>query len=180
MPAQLKTLLSKRLRLDTLIEAYFEHARIHAPASFEWYERFVRSFSDRWPKVQVGALIPYHLITWLDENYEAQQKATRHGAISAVKRPFNWAIEMGLLKENPFAKAKKPRMPRRQRLLAPTEKAILLSNVADTEFRHVLTALNESGARPQDVVRVEASMIDWEKGIWQLPEHKAEHATGRP
>jgi len=60
-------------------------------------------------------LKPFHVSRWLDSHPDWQ--GCRWGAITAVKRAFNWADDEGLIAASPIKKVKKPTMRRRERFI---------------------------------------------------------------
>ncbi len=55
-----------------------------------------------------------------------------------------------------------------------------LMEAAPAYLRDVLFALRESGARPCEVLTVEAKDFHAEAGLWVLHKHKTAHKTGKP
>src|SRR5262249_24056738 len=130
-------------------------------------------------ELRVSELKPFHVTKWLDSH--SGWKTARRGAIVGVKRAFNWAVAEELLAENqnPVKRIRKPRMPRRERLLTADEQTAIYGTASDEAFRQFLTALRESGARPGEVSRVTAEMVDLEAGTWTFSDHTTKSKTGR-
>src|SRR5262249_20033493 len=71
-------------------------------------------------------------------------------SVQAVQRPYNWAVEMGLLRSNPVRGVKKPDLGQRRRVLSAAEQERLLA-AADKHFCPFLLAMLHTIVRPQEV-----------------------------
>ena len=70
----------------------------------------------------------------------------------SVKRPFNWAVECGLIRENPFRKVRLPECATRHRPITDVEHlAILGAAGAETRLGEVFRFLWFTGCRPVEV-----------------------------
>jgi hypothetical protein len=61
---------------------------------------FLQSFCDRWPKLTVEQLRPYHLQQWMTK--DSWSPTTRWTAGSQIMAVLNWAAEARLIPENPL------------------------------------------------------------------------------
>lgn len=172
--------------LDTVAELFEEFykwsLRNLGESSSDWYYRFLKSFSE-----SIGGNTPYihvkkhHVTQWLEEN-KGWGQSSRRGAITAIKRAFNWCVEEQYIPMSPVAGIKRPKPQYRVVVLTPEQKAAIKSKAIGPSFKMFLTALEETGARPQEVRTVEARHVDLEKGTWTFPanEHKTGRRTGKP
>jgi integrase len=166
------------LTVELAADLFLEHSRReHTPGTFEQHRIKLQSLCDSCGKVKASDLRPSHVSKWLVEKGWAD--ATRRGAITSVKAALNWCVREGLLAENPIARLERPKMTRRTRTLSPTERATVADAATDDAFRDLLIALAETGARPGELARLEASMIDWGAGMATMP-GKTSRKTGRP
>jgi integrase len=121
-------------------------------------------------------LKPFHVTRWLDSH--PAWKGTRWGAVTAVKRAFNWSADEGLIAANPVKKVKKPPMRTRERFVTPEERRKILANYPEGDpFRDFLFALEETGCRPGEVGMVTAEHVNFDLGVWVLDDHKTESKT---
>jgi integrase len=106
---------------------------------------------------------------------------TENHVKSRIVALFNWGVEQGFIASNPVKGIKKPRAKSRGccTLISQDEHETLLA-AAPEYLRDVLHALHETGARPCEVLTVEARDFDADRGVWVLHKHKSEHATGKP
>jgi hypothetical protein len=124
-----------------------------------FYEQklYLQEFCKDYGPRLIGKCIPYHLVTWVDDHPEWKSAWTRAYAIRSVKRPFNWAVEMGLIEKNPFAKVKLPRCTTRHRPITEEEYRVLLEAAwPETRLGEVFRFLWFTGCRP-----IEAQSTRW-------------------
>jgi integrase len=75
-------------------------------------------------------------------------------SVQAAQRLYNWAVEMGLLAENPIRSVEKPDLGQRERVLTPEELDALPTST-DRHFRPFLLAMLHTIARPQEIRAVQ-------------------------
>ena len=155
--------------------------RHHKPATYQWHRHFLQTFLD-WIPAELGVdqLKPFHVTGWLDHNTQWGVSG-RRGAITALKRAFQWATDQGYLPHSPVRMIRKPQGKRRETLLTAEQRQLVLAEAADQAFRDFLILLQETGARPGEVRTVEARHFDEAKGVWIFPpsEHKTGARTGQ-
>jgi integrase len=94
---------------------------------------------------------------------------TINHAVIALKRAWNWAIEMELLPgKNPFAKLGLLHTEGRQRTATEGEFQALMAHATDQHFRDVLTAYRFSPSRPKYIRILTWSMVDWDNHQWVI------------
>jgi integrase len=174
------TAVSSDTRVVAVLDLFLEHSQKHNSArTYEWYRSFLRDFAQRYGVLRVEDLKPFHVSRWLDSHPDWD--GTRRGAITAVKRAFNWAADEGLIPANPLKKVRKPPARARERFLTAEERQQIFDNYCEGDcFRDFLFALEHTGCRPGEVAAVTAEHVDLRTGVWVLDEHKTEHATGEP
>lgn len=165
-------------RVIAILDLFLDYSRRHnAARTYEWYKDFLQDFSDRYGLLTVEDLRPFHVTRWADAHPDWQ--GARWGAITAVKRAFNWAVDEGLIAANPVKKVKKPIMRRRERFITPEERRKIFDYYPEGDcFRDFLFALEHTGCRPGEVSAVTAAAVDLRTGVWVLSEHKTEEKTG--
>lgn len=164
-----------------LFDLFLDHAQKHtAPRTYEWYRDFLQDFLLTRGKLLVAELKPFHVSKWLDSH--TWEDGTRRGAITAVKRVLNWAVDEGYLKDSPLKRLKKPEKTSRTRLLTDAERAAIRAGYKPGDpWLDFLTALEESGARPGEVARVTAAQVDLDTGVWDFGlKHKTGKKTKKP
>jgi integrase len=162
----------------TTLDLFLEHAHLHnAPRTYEWYRSFLQDISNRCGSLRVEVLKPFRVNRWLDSH--ADWDTARWGAITAVKRAFNWVVYEGLIANSPVKKVKKPPMPARDRFLTTEERGMIRDNYRDGDpFREFLFAMEQTGSRPGEVALVTADHVDLNHGVWVFEEHKTRSKTG--
>ena len=103
------------------------------------------------------------------------------GAIVAMQRAFHWAAKAGKLGslKSPLAGMEKPQQGRRELVVTPEEFGSILAAAGDEEFRDLLTAAWETGARPNELFTVEASYFDKQGGRWVFPIRRSKGKKAR-
>lgn len=165
-----------KLTVAELGEHFLNHSKTNNdPKTYEFYCYFVVPFVQRFGAATAKNFLPLTFTKWLDEH--KGWKGARRNAIIAVKRMFNFGTENRLLPDNPLRTVKRPPKKRRNRILDPKERTLLLSAIRDTFFREYCFALLETGARPMEVARVTAAQVSRDGTRWIFDEHKTD-ATG--
>lgn len=157
---------------------FADHCERHTKSTtYEWYRQYLESFAKSIPRdLTVGALKPFHVTQWLDRHAKWKSN-TQRGAVAALKRAFQWAIDEGYIDRSPVASVRKAPAERRETILSADQRKLILAEVSDDQFRDFLTLMMETGARPQEIRILEARHVDVENGVWVLPPN--EHKTGR-
>ncbi len=140
-----------------------------APRTYDWYRRHAQIFLNFIPAdLLTGQLTPNHF-TQLFAQHPRWSGTTRHGMCRAIQRAFNWAEEQRLVERSPIAKMKKPKCKARDVVITPAEFDHLLELGKGEHFKELLITAWETGARPQELTRVEARHIDLMHGRWVFP-----------
>lgn len=110
---------------------------------------------------------------------DSWNQTTRYHVLCRITAGFNWAVGEDLIPANPIRGLKKPQARRRGAEVVMSDPDFdRLYAAAPGYLRDVLTALRESGARPGEVLRVEAKDFDAASATWALAQHKTAHSTG--
>jgi integrase len=108
-------------------------------------------------------------------------QTTEHHARSRLVAVLRWAVKNRLIESNPLAGLWRPPALSRGADIVPAEDATKkLLEAAPEYLRNVLLTLQQTGARPCEVLTVTAADFDAAAGVWILKEHKTAHKTGRP
>ena len=150
-----------------ILDAFLDSVQKHkAKRTYKWYADFAQSFLDHAPKgLTVGQLKPYHVQQWVDSK-DTWSDSTRKGAITTVKTALRWACKQGYIDSSPIAYMEKPSAGRREVIIPHEHYDKMLANTKDECFRDVLTVAWEIGARPQELLGVEARHVDLERQCW--------------
>lgn len=147
-----------------------------SPLTLEGYDRFLAPAVAAFGKTPVAALKAKHVQEWLDGE-PTWNDTTRNNAITAVKACLNWARKMGHVDENPLRDMEKPRAGVTADDLTVDKALKILAAVTDRPFKDYLVVLWETGARPGEVMRVEAAHLDAANGAIVM-ESKTTRRTG--
>lgn len=135
-----------------------------------WYRSFLRDFGARHPNLAAADVTEDVVRKWLSaERRRPWGRSTRRHAIANLKRSLNWAVDAKLIAANPIARMKRPSSVARERVLTPEERAYILSLFPEGDpFRDFLVAMQESGARPGEVMKVTAADVDLDAATWTV------------
>lgn len=147
-----------------IFERYLGWCQKHREArTYDWYRDHIQGFIDFKPEagsLPVAELRPYHVIEWADSHGEDWSPTYRRGAIVAIQRPFNWAVELGYIAASPIKTIPKPQPQRRDNPITPDDFAVLLDYYPQGDtFRDLLLFAWHSGCRPQEARHLEARHV---------------------
>lgn len=165
--------------LGDLLAEFLEWVKKHRkPDTFTWYALYVNSFGQFVGSRPAGSVKVRDAEKWLDKN--DWKPTARCCAIRAIKRAFNWAVEMEYLDASPIRKLKRGKPKRRERIISAAEWNQLLAAVPDEAFRDLLEFARQTGARPQEIRAIEHRHLDLANGLIVLPASEAKGERPRP
>lgn len=161
--------------LDAFVAWSYEN---RAKTTGDAYRHYAQSFSDKFGAYRANQLDPGHVTEWLEEhpNWNA---STKHAAITAILRAFNWAIKNTALKHNPIHGIEKPTPNTRTRVVTSDEFDTILANVLDQPFSDLLIVSWDAGTRPQEIKILEARHIQFDKRRAIIPAAEAKKGIQR-
>lgn len=167
------------LTIRAVIEMYLAHTeRDHSPRSFYGRKLSLDAFASHCGSMLVSDAKPYHLRLWIDSHKEWRSDWTRRREASNVRVCFNWALNLGLIEDNPFKGVTCPQGERGEPM-EPWEFAAMLRASAPL-FRRVLIFLRFSGARPGEMAAAEWRHFDPRRACIELDRHKTAKKTRKP
>lgn len=167
----------------SVIEAFLEYTiRRDAPRTYYERMKYLQAFAEACGWRRIDACKPYHLTRWIDSHPTWVSDWTRSYAVRAVKRPFNWACNQGLIARNPFGPVSQryggPRRPMTQeeftriiRALGPVRVCTPASRTARIRFLEAFLFLWLSGARPSEARLLKWIDIDFDRCQIVLQQH---------
>jgi integrase len=166
-------------RVADIVEAFLRHSRIHyAPDTSRIHRYYCQLFAEACGQVQARELRPYHISRWVDKKREAEEwgESTVFNAKRIAFRVCNWAVEEGLLTDNPLKGMKRPKPSPRQRAMTEEEFELLYQH-AGGPFRDFLLALHGTGARPIELRQLKWTQVHEDRLI--LEKGKTSKKTGK-
>jgi integrase/recombinase XerD len=151
------------------------------PETRDWYRRFLQDFKDHFPALRVSQVTETHVRKWLNVPRKRTWGAsTQRSAITILKRALNWAFKDRRIPVNPIQHMKRPPTQRREKILTSEERGHILDFYPEGDpFRDFLIAMQESGARPGEIMRLMAADVNLGEGTATLTEHKTRGTTGK-
>ncbi len=146
-----------------------------AEGTFVWYKDRLQSFCrslDNLETLTVSELKPFHVEQWADA-HKSWGDSQRRGAIGAVQSAFRWAEKRGHIPQSPIRHVEKPEAGKREEVIATEEYRKLLTRYEGDPFADVLEFAWETGARPQELVRVEARHVNLKRERIDIPRKEA-------
>ena len=128
-----------------------------APRTYAWYRENLQRLVSKLPKgMKIAELKPFHVTRAMLDHWGNN---TKHDFIGAAKRAFNWAVDEELIDRSPIARMKKPAREAREMAVAPVEYAEVMAAIKGAEFRALIEVAWETGARVQELRKVEARYV---------------------
>jgi integrase len=149
----------------TLVDEFLSWCQKHREArTYDWYKERCQSFINTIaPTMTAYELKPFHVQRWVDGK-DTWSSGMKRGAIMAIQRAFNWAVKLGYIDKSPIARMEKPTAGRRELVITPEFYASILKHVRDEPFRNLITVAWETGARPQELLVIQARHLDLAAG----------------
>jgi integrase len=166
------------ITLFSLFDEFLEWTKSQrAIATYEWYIDRIQAFVKYLKTDRPAAnLRPYHVIQWVGK-YPHWSSTHQRNSIQAIKRPYRWGHRMGFLNSNPIEYLEKPSAGRREQTITDEEYKLILNKLPSEQFRNLITAAWETGARPQELLRVEMRHVDLDNSRWIFPPQEAKVRT---
>jgi integrase len=145
-----------------VIDAYLDWTRKNRePLTYDWYRERLQLFADSIPEdLTVAGLKPYHVTREMDRH--SWTNNGKHNFARAVQRAFNWAEKQGLVDRSPVRHVEKPAMEARELAISPAVYAEVMNAVTEPRFRELIELAWETGARPEELRKMEARFFDAE------------------
>lgn len=168
------------MRIDELIDRFHAWCERHrSPATCEFYRSRLKLFRSTLGCREFATLTPLEIDEYLALADAGKSDSTKHHNAVVLERLQKFALDHKLLDRPVFGKLEKPRVGQRDRLPTPDETAAILSR-SSPEFRLILSALRQCGARPGELCRATIADIDRGANSIVLREHKTARKTGKP
>ena len=175
-PGALKTAArvqySERL-FPTVAEDFIErHAKRKTKTWRETERLLKREFVPIWRHRLIHDITKQDVNRVLDGIVERGAPVGANGALAAIRKLFNWAIERGYVRASPCAGTQRPsKVSSRERVLTPKELiAVWRAAVAyPYPFGPVVQLLILTVQRRGEVIGMRWSELDLEQGLWTIP-----------
>lgn len=157
-----------------ILDEFLDWADKHkAPRTYGWYKENIQRFIDRIPPgLTVAELKPFH-VTRAMADFAHWANNTKADFIGAVKRALNWAADEELIDRSPLARLKKPAREAREMAVSPAEYRTIIEAVREPAFLDLIELSWETGARPQELRKIEARYYDSGSGRIVFPPKQA-------
>ncbi|MGD0652742.1 MAG: tyrosine-type recombinase/integrase [Thermoguttaceae bacterium] len=173
-----------------LLDRFLDHHKSKsADATFQFYVNALDSFAHYiGPKLRISDLKPFHVYDWIDRNHKSVKRATSKGTVDtgkptsdnyrrnlirAVKAAFRWAEHREHIDRSPIRHVELPTARAREVYLTPEQWEKLVAEVSKSRdggsLLDLITAMKETGCRPQEARRVEARHFDQDGRCWIFP-----------
>jgi integrase len=164
-----------------LFELYFEWVSSNRETkTIQSVEFLVKPFAEFTRGKPASEIAPHDIQRWFKVGKSKLGPGTKARAIETISSVYNWGIKSRIVRENPIKNMPKPTKPKRERIITDKEREKLHSLIKDESFKNLFIAMEETGARPEEVVELEAKDIHWGRGIWIIQNHKTKSKTGKP
>jgi len=163
------------LTVAALLDQFLGWSQQHSKVgTYKIYRERFQKFLDQTGKGSrpAEALSGADLQAWVSLN-PAWSPTTIRGRITVIQRAFVWAVKQGLLKYSPVQHVEKPSAGRRENVIDLATYEKMFSLIKGEHFKTLITLAWETGARPQELMRVEARHVNMEAGYWMIPPSEA-------
>lgn len=158
--------------LASIIDAFLDWVSNHrSPDTFEWYRFRLQRFVNRYPRLTVSDLKPFHVQEWAD-SYQLSKTSVRN-YMRAIKRCVKWANQFGHLSENPIAHLEVPSADHKEVFISPDDYQKFRDSITHESFDDLVVVTTESGCRPQESLHVEARHVDLKHQRWVFPKSES-------
>ena len=156
--------------LIAIIDLFLDWCEKHRAAeTYEWYRSRLQDFVQTIPPtLRVNELKPHHVTTWMD-SHASWKTGSKRNACRSIKRAMKWALEEGLIEQNPIAHLKKRKGGKRELVISEEHFQNLLTHTTDSALQDLLVVTWETGCRPQESLRVKARHVDLANSRWVVP-----------
>lgn len=158
-------------RVVVLLDKFLQWTQKNrAPATFDWYKMILQSFINHLPnpKILAEEIKPYHNAEWVEGK---SSNTYKRNAMQAVQRAFKWSARQGYIDRSPIEYLEKPTPESRDN--CPTQADYdAMMKYATEPFKSMLEFAYETGARPQEAVRMETRHIQGDMVISPANESK--------
>lgn len=162
--------------LDDFLTWTYEN---RAKRTADRYKDFVQDFVCEYGLSPICDLTTAHVTAWLSQK-TTWGPTTKHNAITALQRGFNWAVRNRGLRYNPIKGMEKPKANTRTTVVTPDEFEDLIGHFPEGDpFRDLLIVSYDSGARPQEVKQLEARHLQLDKKRAVIPAEEAKKGIQR-
>jgi len=164
------------IRVASVCDAFLGWSqKYQSPETYRGYLFYVQSFCEACGFLLVKDTCPHHVLEWISK--KKWGATSQYNAVRAAQRVFNWAVKQKLIAQNPTKGMERPR-PKSRTSYVTKEEFRLLRRAAVPQFRLLLFALRQTGARPSEVRRLTWDQVREDR--WVLAEHKTVGKTGKP
>lgn len=172
--------------LREILGRFLDHVQASgAAATYAWYKHYLKGFREHvGRKLTIAELRPYHLTEWLDKAYPPPM--SRHHPARAVKTALRWAADQKLIEVSPLAGVKVGKAGRLTETVSAKQRDQVRATAKDPAFADLLLALEQTGARVEEVRIIEArhamAGADGRHVAWVIPaaERKRGEVIGKP
>lgn len=168
--------------LDTVAAVFIwyenNEIRAFAPAALRERQRLWKLFRCHFGADLVTECKPAQLIAFIASQQDCVSNHTRRRIRGTICRPFNAAVDAGLIARNPFRGVKIPKGKDGRDWTKPEFQAVLRHSAAS--FRRLVVFERFGGARPGEARKLEWSHIRDEVDAVVQREHKTQETSDEP
>lgn len=141
-----------------ICDLFLEHVQKNrAAATYGWYRDRLQYFKDAIPNMPTDRLEADRVQDWLDA--QSWSPGYKRGIVTAIKAAFRWAYRLRKIRRNPVDGLSRPAATPSEEFLTDEEFKKLLLLVKDEPFQDILRLMRHTGARPQELTKLEARHV---------------------
>ncbi len=173
-----RPLASSETRVAALVDKYLDWAagRVRA-TTWRGYRIVLETWVDRYGHLMAVDVRPWHVTAWLEAHPSWRSPSTHRFNGAIVKIWSSWCRAQGYIDVDRLRGYRLPGI--RLRDPAPTgDLERLIAAVTEPCFRDLLVVLYDTGARPGEIMSLDASRIDWRSSTAEVIGKRGKRVIG--
>jgi integrase len=169
--------MPKQIKVGQLIDQFLASIKTYsAPGTVEWYREGLRNLRYVALGEPISAITDSFLREFIQRFYGRTTTTTQHGVARRIQRLLNWAVAEGLIERSPLKHFRKPPQTRREAFITPDDYAKLV-RATNEPYRSAVKFLYHTGARPQEIRKLEAGWLQGNKFVLPVDQSKGKRKS---
>lgn len=156
-----------------ILDAFLDWTKENkSEGTYDNYKAKLQAFKDGMPDCRVSHVNTLAIEEWL-RSKTTWGPTMRNGMVTVLRRAFSWAVKKRVLPSNPMLGLEKPEAKRRERVISSDEYDAIRKLANDECFGDLLELAWTTGARPQELTRIEARHLDRDNKTVVFPKEES-------
>lgn len=167
--------IKRESTFEQLFNEYLNRYSKKHKKSWKYDEREVTKFLSQWFKRKISDIRKHEVQKLIEKIHDENGLYQANRILERIRAMYNKAIEWGWEGVNPAVGIKKYKERSRDRFILPSEMPCLIKALNEEEnetARDYIWMLLFTGARRTNTLQMKWDQINWEHGIWRIPDSK--------